>query len=230
MVMKPQRLLPIFALVALWGAARAQGTDIKVIANSGVRVDTISAAELKRIFLEENNSLSDGTHVAPVLQKNGSVHETFLKTYLDRTDDDLQNYYRALLFSGRASMPKEVGSNAEMVAYVAKTRGAIGYVGAETSSDSVKVLKIANTAGNTAQRNLIKTVEPEYPETLRRLKISGTVRLQITISAKGNVENVLLLGGNPILGDAAIAAVKQWVYSAGPSRTIDEVTIPFPHH
>lgn len=229
--MKKLKLLPLLALVAIFGSADSLAgevaDEVKVIVNLRVRADSISAAELRRIFLEENNSLADGTHVQPVLEKNGSVHEAFLREFLDRSDDDLQTYYRTLVFSGRAAMPKELGSDAEMVDYIARTKGAIGYVGAETSTDSVKVLKIADAARYTAPRTLIKTVEPEYPETLKRLNIRGTVRLQITISPKGNVEGVELLGGNPILGDAAIAAVKQWVYSAGHSRTVNEVTIPF---
>jgi TonB family protein len=53
------------------------------------------------------------------------------------------------------------------------------------------------------------------------------VRLQVTISAKGNVEKVELLGGNPILGEAAIVAVKQWVYETAPARSVAEVSIPF---
>jgi TonB family protein len=70
-------------------------------------------------------------------------------------------------------------------------------------------------------------VEPEYPETLKRLSIGGTVRLRVSISAKGDVENVELLGGNPILGEAAAFAVKRWVYAAGRSRTTAEVSISF---
>jgi hypothetical protein len=41
------------------------------------------------------------------------------------------------------------------------------------------------------------------------------------------VEAVNLLGGNPILGESAIKAVKRWVYAAGPSRTTMEVSVPF---
>jgi len=43
----------------------------------------------------------------------------------------------------------------------------------------------------------------------------------------GRIRELKLLGGNPILGDAAMAAVEQWVYSAGRSRTTTEVSIPF---
>lgn len=227
--MNKLKLLPLLALVAIFGSADSLAGEVKVIVNSTVRADSISAADLKRIFLQENNSLSDGTHVQPVIEKDGAVHQAFLRKYLARSVDDLQTYYRALVFSGRGSMPKELGSDTEVVAYIAKNKGAIGYVSIETSTDSVKVLSIADT-GNTAQRRLIRTVESEYPETLKRLSIGGTVRLEVTISPKGNVEKVELLGGNPILGDAAIAAVKQWIYSTGHARTTLEVTIPFDAH
>jgi TonB family protein len=200
--------------------------DVKVIANSSVKADTISADEIKRVFLEERRSLDDGTHVAPVLEKDGPVHQAFLRAYLGRTDDDLLMYYRALVFAGRGSMPKELDSDAEVVAYVTKTKGAIGYVSAETSTEGVKTLAIAR-AGNSDQRRLLVRVEPEYPETLKKLNIGGVVRLRLTISARGNVENVELLGGNPILGEAATLAVKQWVYATSHSRTIAEVSISF---
>jgi outer membrane biosynthesis protein TonB len=51
--------------------------------------------------------------------------------------------------------------------------------------------------------------------------------LEVTISPKGDVENIRLLGGNPILAESAILAVKQWVYSVSRSRTTTEVDIPF---
>ena len=56
------------------------------------------------------------------------------------------------------------------------------------------------------------------------------MRLQLTIGPNGNVEAVELLGGNPILGEAAVAAVRQWVYNPSHSRTIEELSIPFGSH
>jgi TonB family protein len=224
--MKNHRLVPLVAVLVVFAPVRVIAADIKVIANGSVKADAISATEVKSIFLEEYGSLRDGTHVEPVLEKDGPVHEAFLREYLGGTDDDLQNYYRALVFSGRGSMPKQLGSDAEVVAYVARTKGAIGYVSAETIGEDVKTLTIVR-GGNGTQRRLISQVEPEYPDTLKRLNIGGTVRLRVTIGPKGNVEGVEVLGGNPILGDSAAAAVRQWVYSASHSRTMEEVSIPF---
>jgi len=197
-----------------------------VIGNPSIKADTISATELKSVFLEEKLSLADGTHVEPVVEKGGAVHKAFLLEYLGKTDDDLRTYYSTLVFSGRGSMPKRLGSDAEVVAYIAKTRGAIGYISSETTAEGVKTLAIIHS-GNSAERKLMTRVEPAYPETLKRLGIGGVVRLLVTISPKGNVENVALLGGNPILGESAISAVKQWVYSTSHSRTVAEVSIAF---
>jgi TonB family protein len=225
MTMPSLRLHLAIACVLAAAALHALASDVKVIANSSVKADMISARELKSVFLQEENSLAGGIHVEPVLQKGGPVHEDFLRAYLGRTDDDLQTYYRALVFTGRGSMPKEFGSDAEVISYVAKTRGAIGYVSAETPTEGVRIMAVGN-AGSTT-RSLITRIEPEYPETLKRLSIGGTVRLQVTIAPKGNVENIQLLGGNPILAEAATAAVEHWIYSPAHSSTTTEVSIPF---
>jgi TonB family protein len=224
------KILLAAAGLAISISPRAFAADIKVIANSSVRADTISATELKLIYLEQKNSLDDGTRVEPVIQKDGHVHKSFLHEYLGKTDDDLQTYYRTLVFTGKGSMPKELGSDADVVAYVSRTKGAIGYVSADIDTDGAKTLGIVY-AGDGSQRRLITRVEPRYPETLRQLNIGGTVRLLLTIAPKGNVQNVDVLGGNPILAESAATAAKQWIYSPSPSRTTTEITIPFdPSH
>jgi TonB family protein len=226
--MKCRKLLLVAAGWLIFPAANSLASDIKVIANSSVRADAISSADLRRVFLEERISLADGSHVGPVLEKGGPVHTAFLE-YLGISNDDLQAYYRTLVFTGKGSMPREFGSDAEVVAYVARTRGAIGYVGSAASLEGVKTLALGVTSSN-AERELITRVEPDYPDTLKRLNIGGTVRLRVSISAKGNVENVQLLGGNPILGESATVALKKWVYAAGKSRTIAETSISFGEH
>ncbi len=222
------RALVIAAALLNFVSPRAFATDVKVIANASVKADVISAPELRRIFLQESGSLANGTRVEAVLEKDGPVHKAFLQEYMGRTQEDLQTYYRALVFTGRGSMPKVLGSDAEVLAYVAATRGAIGYVSSESDTTvvGVKTLLVI-PAGNTAERKLLTSVEPKYPETLQRLGIGGTVRLALTVAPKGNVESVALLGGNPILAESAIFAVKRWIYAVGRSRSTIEVSIPF---
>jgi len=204
----------------------ASAAEVKIVANPGLKSDSISASELRGIFLAQRNSLRDGSHVQPVFEKSGAVHQAFLKEFLKEDNETLQAQYYTLVFTGKASMPKTFNTDAEVLAYVARTNGAIGYVAASANSEAVKVLEVVEEGGS-ANRAVLVRVDPEYPETLKKLGIAGIVRLQVIISPKGSVEEASLLGGNPILGDAAIAAVKKWVYAAAPSRTTTEVTIPF---
>lgn len=227
--MKYRALLLTVSGAMILASVAARAGDVKVIASPGIKADVISPDEIKKVFLKEKIALADGTHVEPVLERDGPIHRAFVQEYLGRTTDDLQTYYRVLVFTGRGSMPKELGSDAEVVAYVAGRKDAVGYVDTLTRTEGVKTLAVVE-AGRSDSRKLITRIEPEYPADLKRLGIGGTVRLRVTISAKGNVEHVVLVGGNPILGDSAISAVKQWVYASGHSRTIAEVIVPFDSH
>jgi hypothetical protein len=122
-------------------AAVALPADIKVIANSNVNSSSISTDELKDVFLLTRNSFA-GSHAEPVLEKGGATHEAFVKSYLGKSDTALQTYYRSLVFTGKASMPKTLGTDADVVAYVAKTKGAIGYVSAGAATEGVKTLEV----------------------------------------------------------------------------------------
>jgi TonB family protein len=80
------------------------------------------------------------------------------------------------------------------------------------------------------ERKVITRIAPEYPETLKQLHIGGVVRIQALVAPNGTVESTRLLGGNPILGQAAMKAVKQWKYSNADSREELEVKVEFYPH
>lgn len=216
----------VTAFMVLLGSVAACAGDVVVIANPSVQADSISASELRRVFLLEQKSLADGTHVEPVLAKGGSAHASFLKECVGKSDDDLRNFYRTLVFTGTGWMPKSLASDSQIVAYVAKTKGAIGYVDSDSALQGVKVLVVEQKSSR-AERILIKRVEPEYPETLKARGIGGTVRLELVISPKGDVETISVIGGNPILTESAVKAVKQWIYAPSASQTRLQVSIPF---
>ena len=63
-----------------------------------------------------------------------------------------------------------------------------------------------------ADSHLVKRVEPALSDSLKAIKAPGPVKLQITISASGDVVSVKLVGGNPLFLSVAMQAVKQWKY------------------
>jgi hypothetical protein len=140
--MKHSQFFLLACTMGMFAATNLVAADLKVIANPSVAASSVSADELKNVFLITKTSLSDGSHVEPVLEKSGPIHEAFIKQYLGKSDAALQTYYRSLVFTGKASMPKTLGADAEVVAYVAKTKGAVGYVGAGASTAGVKTLEV----------------------------------------------------------------------------------------
>jgi ABC-type phosphate transport system substrate-binding protein len=135
-----KHLLPLTVL-SLGAAITTQAASFKVVGNSSISVAEVSSDDLKAVFLGTKTSLGDG-HVAPVLEKSGPAHEAFLKECVGKSDSALTNYYRSLVFTGKGSMPKTLASDQEVVDYVAKTKGAIGYIGAATAAAGVKTIAV----------------------------------------------------------------------------------------
>jgi protein TonB len=60
--------------------------------------------------------------------------------------------------------------------------------------------------------NLVFGPKPVYPPLAKQARISGIVRLAARISADGHIEDLKLISGHPMLTQAAIEAVRQWIY------------------
>jgi TonB family protein len=57
-----------------------------------------------------------------------------------------------------------------------------------------------------------KRVDPAYPQAALKTSVHGLVELQVKISQTGEVQNVQLVSGDPVLASSAIEGVKQWHY------------------
>ena len=78
-----------------------------------------------------------------------------------------------------------------------------------------------------AERRIVQRVQPEYPKTLKDARIGGLVRMNVTVLANGTVAHVETTGGNPILGECATKAVRQWKYAPAAATTKEELLIHF---
>ncbi len=82
------------------------------------------------------------------------------------------------------------------------------------------------------QANLIHQVAPVYPPIARTVHVQGVVILEATISKDGDVRDIRIITGHPLLNQAAIDAVQQWKYkptllNGEPVEVITTVTINF---
>lgn len=77
-------------------------------------------------------------------------------------------------------------------------------------ASSLQPAEIVDLPPEKAQGNLLRRVEPEYPEEARQQGIQGPVVLDVRIGRDGVIQEVKLVSGQSLLAEAAMAAVKQW--------------------
>ncbi len=73
--------------------------------------------------------------------------------------------------------------------------------------------KLVRIGGNIQAPQLVKRVEPTYPELALVAKVTGLVILEASVGADGTVQDVRVLRSVKFLDQAAVDAVKQWRYA-----------------
>ena len=76
-------------------------------------------------------------------------------------------------------------------------------------------------------RKVHTKVAPAYPELARRINLRGTVKLLVVVLPNGNVKDTKVMGGNPILVNAAIDALKKWKFEPSPDETTGTIEFKF---
>ncbi len=118
------------------------------------------------------------------------------------------------------------GGEAQRVVRVFVIAGTLGIFTCGTA----RILASQTQPTTAAERKVVTRLEPEYPETLKRLYIGGVVRVEVVVSANGAVQTTELLGGNPILGQSAMKAIKQWKYAPAAGKEKLVVQLEFDPH
>jgi len=78
-----------------------------------------------------------------------------------------------------------------------------------------------------SKRKVEHDVTPVYPELARQMHVIGRVKIETTIAADGHVLNTKVVGGSPLLINAALDAMKQWRFAPGSSDTTETFVFDF---
>lgn len=131
----------------LVGSLAAASLLASAMAWSGVAIivnpansNTLSGADVTRIFLGKKKSFPDGSEAIPIDQAEGSAtRSTFVTTALKKNDQQIKAYWAQLLFTGKGTPPKQVGTAADVKKLVSQNPALIGYIDSSEVDDSVKV-------------------------------------------------------------------------------------------
>ncbi len=99
------------------------------------------------------------------------------------------------------------------------------FVTAAVAQDTSK--KAQEKSAAPVLRKVKMRVQPLYPELARHMNLSGVVKLELVISPEGKVKSAKVLGGHPLLAEAALDAARRWTYEPAHEQTVDVVEIRF---
>jgi protein TonB len=86
---------------------------------------------------------------------------------------------------------------------------------------------------NVQTANLVRRTQPQAPPAARNAGIAGQVQFAVIIGKDGTIQNLQLISGHPLLIDAAMRAIRTWVYkptllNGAPAEVSTTITVTFP--
>jgi len=131
-----------FVLFSLPAGVPVLAEELVIIANDSVVVDRLGRGTISDIYLGNKTRWDNGAAIRVVMLKRGGAHETFVRDIVGVTPAQLKKLWKKAIFTGTGTPPKVLQTEADLVAFVAGTRGAVGYVNASTPHGEVKVISI----------------------------------------------------------------------------------------
>lgn len=140
-MMKIRVIAAALVTIMLLPALSAAG-DLVLIGNPSLRESTLRKKDVKNIYLGKKRVWKDGTKIVFAIQTEKDLLKLFLKEYVGKSPSQYDNFWRNRIFSGKGSSPLTFDGNQEMINFVSKTKGAIGYVSAGSNLEDIKTISV----------------------------------------------------------------------------------------
>lgn len=134
----------LFAVCCAMGAARATlaADEIDIVVNKSNSVESLTLADVKKIFVGDKGSWSNGKRITVIMLAQGSPErDAVLRDVYKMSESDYTKYFLQASFTGKVDAPPKDDSSASQVKQdVAGNPGAIGYLKASDVDGTVKVV------------------------------------------------------------------------------------------
>lgn len=144
--------MSVFFISAGLVFAEEETPKFVLICHKGMPVTKLDKPTIENVFLGKTTKIADegkdAVKVTLTIHKEGAVHDSFLKSCLNKTASQFDSYWKKQVFSGKGTMPKAFEKDKDVIEFVGKTEGAVGYIAVETSqnaelmTDKVKTIAI----------------------------------------------------------------------------------------
>jgi ABC-type phosphate transport system substrate-binding protein len=125
------------------GASAASSHGYRIVVHPRNPASTLARRTLEDAFLKKVKTWPNGETIRPVdLEPDSAVRQRFSEEILKRPVAAVRAYWQQCIFSGRNLPPPELDTDDEVLSYVAKYPGAVGYVSANAPLRGVKVVSV----------------------------------------------------------------------------------------
>ena len=120
-----------------------QAPAYRIIVHPANAVTQLRRAQIRDYFLKRRADWGPGLPAAPVdLSPRLAVRTLFSKEILELSPTAVTSYWMQEIFAGSKPPPPVMSTVAAVLAYVASTPGAIGYISGDTPTDGVRVVTV----------------------------------------------------------------------------------------
>ena len=131
----------LFLVGVLMTAAFASQAQVAVVVGSKSSATALTAEQAAGLFLGKSDQLPGvGTALLLDLPEGSATREAFYTKVAGKSGSQVKAAWSRLVFSGKATPPKELASSAEVKKMVAANPNAVGYIEKSAVDGSVKVL------------------------------------------------------------------------------------------
>ena len=139
--MKSNHTLRLAAAAALCIGSAGAYAQVAAVVNPKSPLASMTADQVSGIFLGKSNTLPTGATAAPTdLPDTAPARELFYTKVTGKSTAQVKAAWSRLVFSGKATPPKELASSADVKKFVASNPDAIGYIEKSAVDSSVKVV------------------------------------------------------------------------------------------
>jgi ABC-type phosphate transport system substrate-binding protein len=139
-------LVVVAAAACVLTASDSRATGVaawRVIVNPGNSATSVDRRFLADLFLKKITRWPSGDAARPVDQRGEApVRLRFSEDVFERSVASIKSYWAQLVFSGRDVPPPELDGDEDVVRFVLKNAGAVGYVSLGATLDRAKTLSV----------------------------------------------------------------------------------------
>ena len=142
--MKGKKIIILLALFSICASILSFAKDYAVIVHSSNPIRSITAKDLKKIFLGEKTTWPDGQQIKMAVFKTGDLHKTFLQDIVKISPLKFANQWKQKIFTGTGTGThiNFFKTGEKVKEYIKSNPTAIGYISGSSVDDTIKKIEI----------------------------------------------------------------------------------------